>query len=159
MPGEYWPLTLSAAQRQLAGILADIIIPADDHSPSASAVGVVDFIDEWVSAPYPAQQTDRATVQGGFTWLDEEGGRRHGKTFSNLDAAEQAGICDAICSEERAIPELREPARFFALFRDLTAGGFYTTPVGRKDLNYVGNVPLPRFDGPDAALLQSLGLP
>ena len=35
-PGELWPLTLTAPQRRLAGILADIIIPADDHSPSAS---------------------------------------------------------------------------------------------------------------------------
>jgi Gluconate 2-dehydrogenase subunit 3 len=158
-PGEFWPLTLTVAQRQLAGILADIIIPADDHSPGASAVGVVDFIDEWISAPYPVQQSDRSTVLGGLSWLDEEGGRRHGKTFSNLDAIEQAGICDAIYSEERAKSEHRDPAQFFALFRDLTAGGFYTTPVGRKDLNYVGNVPLARFDGPDAALLQSLGLP
>jgi len=41
----------------------------------------------------------------------------------------------------------------------LTAGGFYTTPAGRKDLDYVGNVPLTRFDGPPAALLVALGLP
>src|ERR1700685_3034668 len=53
MPGELWPLTLTAVQRRLAGILADIIIPADDHSPNASAVGVVEFIDEGVSAAYP----------------------------------------------------------------------------------------------------------
>src|SRR5271170_3640044 len=63
-PGELWPLTLTAAQRRLAGILADIIIPADDHSPSASAVGVVEFIDEWVSAPYPAHLRDRDVVLG-----------------------------------------------------------------------------------------------
>jgi hypothetical protein len=55
--------------------------------------------------------------------------------------------------------EHRDAARFFALFRDLTAGGFYTTPVGRNDLSYVGNVPLTRFDGPDAELLRKLGLP
>ena len=54
--GEFWPLTLSVAQRQLAAVLSDLIIPADEHSPSASSVGVVDFIDEWVSAPYPTQQ-------------------------------------------------------------------------------------------------------
>src|SRR5277367_2963209 len=58
-PGELWPLTLTAAQRRLASVLADIIIPADDHSPSASAAGVVEFIDEWISAPYPSHQRDR----------------------------------------------------------------------------------------------------
>ena len=35
-PGEIWPLTLTAAQRRLAGILADITIPADEQSPGAT---------------------------------------------------------------------------------------------------------------------------
>src|ERR1700692_770937 len=86
-PGELWPLTLTAAQRRLAGILADIIIPADDHSQSASAVGVVEFIDEWVSAPYPAHQRDRAVVLGGLAWLDAEAARRSGKAFVEFDSA------------------------------------------------------------------------
>jgi hypothetical protein len=157
-PGELWPLTLTAAQRRLAGILADIIIPADDHSPSASAVGVVEFIDEWVSAPYLAHQRDRDIVLGGLAWLDAEAGRRAGKGFADLDSPLQHGICDDICDESRAAPALGAAARFFALFRDLTAGGFYSTPAGRKDLNFIGNVPLARFDGPPTALLQALNL-
>src|SRR5215469_15079665 len=58
-PGDVWPLTLTPAQRQLAGVLSDLIIPADEHSGSASSVGVVDFLDEWVSAPYPDSRRDR----------------------------------------------------------------------------------------------------
>jgi hypothetical protein len=157
-PGEVWPLTCTAPQRRLAGILSNIIIPADDRSPSASAAGVVDFIDEWVSAPYPAFQRDRGVVLGGFAWLDAEGQRRFGKGFSELDTSAQHGICDDICDETRAGSALREPAHFFALYRDLTAGAFYSTPVGRKDLNYIGNAPLASFDGPPLALLKSLGL-
>ena len=158
-PGDLWPLTLNAAQRRLAATLSDLIIPADEHSPSASAVGVVEFIDEWVSAPYPAQQKDRTLVLGGFAWLDAEAGRRSGKKFSQLGLAEQQGICDDICDPARATARRRDAARFFARYRDLTAGGFYTTPAGRKDLQYIGNVPLTRFDGPPAALLEALGLP
>jgi hypothetical protein len=157
-PGELWPLTLTAPQRRLAGILADIIIPADDHSPSASAVGVVEFIDEWVSAPYPANLRDRPIVLGGFIWLDAEAARRFGKGFSDLDTTEQNSICDDICDESRAVTVRRDAALFFALFRDLTAAGFYSTPVGRKDLGYIGNVPLARFDGPPPALLKKLNL-
>ena len=156
--GQYWPLTLTAAQRRLAGILSDIIVPADEHSPSASAVGVVDFIDEWVSAPYPDQQRDRPIVLDGFAWLDIEAQRRAGKGFSELDALRQHAICDDICSESRAVPSVRAAATFFALYRDLTAGGFYSSPAGRKDLNYIGNVPLTRFDGPPPELLKALGL-
>jgi hypothetical protein len=158
-PGEPWPLTLTVAQRRLAGVLADLIIPADAHSPSASAVGVVDFIDEWVSAPYPAQRRDRTIVLEGLTWLDGESVRRSGKGFADLGAAEQHGICAVICDESRAPVELRAATHFFSVYRDLTAGAFYSTPVGRKDLNYIGNVPLARFDGPPPALLKTLGLP
>jgi gluconate 2-dehydrogenase subunit 3-like protein len=158
-PGELWPLTLTAPQRRLAGLLADIIIPADEHSPSASSVGVVEFIDEWVSAPYPANLRDRPIVLGGFIWLGAEAARRFGKGFSDLDTTEQNAICDDICDESRAVTVRRDAARFFALFRDLTAAGFYSTPVGRKDLGYIGNVPLARFDGPPPALLKKLNLP
>jgi len=158
-PGELWPLTLTASERRLAAILADIIIPADEHSPSASAVGVVEFIDEWVSAPYPAQQRDRSLVLGGFAWLDEEAARRFGKGFADLDTPLQHGICDDICDESRAATERRAAARFFALYRDLSAGAFYSSPAGRKDLSYIGNVPLASFDGPPPALLKTLGLP
>ena len=158
-PGELWPLTLTPPQRRLAGVLSDIIMPADERSPSASSVGVVDFIDEWVSAPYPASERDRPIVLQGFRWLDAEAARRFGKEFADLEATQHSGICDEICDESRALPARRDAARFFALYRDLTAGGFYSAPVGRKDLGYIGNVPQARFDGPPAALLTKLNLP
>jgi hypothetical protein len=120
---------------------------------------VVEFIDEWVSAPYPAHQRDRGIVLDGFAWLDAEAVRRFAKGFSELDSAGQHGICDDICDEARAATALGAAARFFALYRDLTAGGFYSTPAGRKDLKYIGNVPLARFEGPPAALLKTLNLP
>jgi Gluconate 2-dehydrogenase subunit 3 len=157
-PGEFWPLTLGAAQRRLAGVLSDLIIPADEHSPSASSVGIVDFIDEWVSAPYPTQQSDRPIVLGGFAWLDAEGARRAGKAFADLESAGQTAICDEIASATRARPERRDAARFFALYRDLTAAGFYSSPAGRKDLGYIGNVPLTSFEGAPPELLKKLNL-
>jgi len=156
--GEFWPLTLSAAQRRLAAVLSDLIIPADQHSPSASAVGVVDFIDEWVSAPYPRQQGDRPIVLAGFRWLDETAARRARKEFIALDASSQTAICDSICDAARAPPERQEAARFFALYRDLTAGAFYSSPAGRTDLGYIGNVPLTSFEGAPPELLRKLNL-
>lgn len=157
-PGQLWPLTLTPEQRRCAAALCDVIIPADDHSPSASAVGVVDFIDEWISAPYPQQQADRAMILAGLAWLDGEAQRREGKLFSALGVSQQASLCADICYLPKAQPDHMEAARFFARYRDLTAGGFYTTPVGRADIGYVGNVPLERFEGPPADLLARLGL-
>ena len=158
-PGDLWPLTLTPDQRRLAAILADLIIPADESSPSASAAGVVEFIDEWVSAPYPRHQRDRGIVLDGFKWLETEAARRSGTAFAELGATDQHAICDEICDVSRAADAKRDAARFFALYRDLTAGGFYSTPVGRKDLGYIGNAPQAHFDGPPPELLKKLNLP
>jgi len=157
-PGELWPLTFTPAQRRLATALCDTIIPADETSPSASTVGVVDFIDEWVSAPYPTQTADRKLVLEGFAWLDAEASRRFSKSFTALNAEQIHAICDDICYLPKAGADFVEAAKFFARYRDLTTGGFYTTPQGRKDVQYIGNVPLPRFDGPPLEVLKKVGL-
>lgn len=157
-PGDLWPLTLTPEQRVSAAVLCDLIIPADATSPSASSVGVVEFIDEWVSAPYGPQRADRAIVLAGLQWLDEESRRRFSRSFAALNDQAKRQICDDICYLPKAKPQFTQAAVFFARYRDLTAGGFYTTPQGRQDLQYVGNVPLPRFDGPPAEVLKKVGL-
>ena len=156
--GAFWPLTMNAAQRQLAASLSDLISPADEHSPAASAVGVVDFLDEWISAPYPKQREDRETVLNGFVWLDGEARHRYEQPFAKLHEAQQRSICDRICDLRRASREMQGPAQFFATYRNLTAAGFYTTQAGRKDVGYIGNVAITHFDGPPAELLRKLGL-
>jgi hypothetical protein len=157
-PGALWPLTFDPVQRRRAAVLCDIIIPADDISPSATAVGVVDFIDEWISAPYPLQRADRKTVLEGLAWFDAESSRRFSKPMLESSVEQLRGICDDICYVPKVVPNLLEAAKFFARYRDLTAGGFYTTPHGRTDLGYVGNTPLPRFDGPPLEVLKKVGL-
>jgi hypothetical protein len=157
-PGDLWPLTLSAPQRANVVVLCDVIIPQDEHSPSASAAGVVDFIDEWISAPYPQQANDRAMILKGLTWLDAQAQRRHGAPFVKLSAAQRTAICDDICYADHAKPRFTEAAHFFARFRTLTAGGFYSSPQGMQDLQYIGNVPLAQFDGPPLEVLKKIGL-
>jgi hypothetical protein len=156
-PGGPWPLTLSADARLTTAALADLIIPADEHSPAASAVGVVDFIDEWISAPYPAQRGDRDIVLPGLLWVEAEALQRFGKAFPALSVAQKSAIADDICVAAPA-PKFASAAKFFAKFRDLTAGGFYTTPIGMKDIGYVGNVALDKFDGPPLEVLRKAGL-
>jgi len=157
-PGGPWPLTLNAEARETVAALCDLIIPADEHSPAASAVGVVDFIDEWISAPYPQQRGDRDVVLPGLAWIDAEAQKRFRKSFAAASDAEQAKIADDICSPQRIASEFKDAARFFARMRDLTAGGFYTTPVGMKDIGYTGNTPLASFDGPPLEALKKVGL-
>jgi hypothetical protein len=157
-PGDVWPLTMKDAQRATAAALCAVIIPADASSPSAADLHVHDFIDEWVSAPYPDQARDRPFILEGLAWIDAEANRRFNRGFAALSEPEKTAICDDICFVEKAAPSLVHGAKFFARFRDLTAGGFYTTPEGMKDIGYTGNTPLATFDGPPLAVLQKLGL-
>ena len=125
MPGTLWPLTLTPEDRRLAGVLSDIIIPADEHSPSATQAGVVDFVDEWISAPYRDHEADKRLVLDGFAWLNGVANKHGGARFEELSVQDQLTICDSICSVDRAPAEFQSAARFFARYRDLTAGAFY----------------------------------
>jgi hypothetical protein len=157
-PGELWPLTMTSEQRRTAVALCALIIPKDAHSPSAADLEVHLFIDEWISAPYPSHAQDRQLILEGFAWLEREARQRYSKSFAALDPAQQTAICDDICYVPKARPECKRAAKFFARYRDLTAGGFYTTPTGRADLKYVGNVALASFDGPPLEALRKVGL-
>ncbi|HEU4778575.1 MAG TPA: gluconate 2-dehydrogenase subunit 3 family protein [Steroidobacteraceae bacterium] len=156
--GGPWPLTLGVSARLTTAALCDLIIPADGVSPSASSAGVVDFIDEWISAPYPQQRADRALILPGLTWLEAESQGRYGLAFAALSEVQKEAIANDICSAAKAAPQSATAARFFAKFRDLTAGGFYTTPVGMKDIGYVGNIPMEKFAGPPPEVLKKVGL-
>jgi len=157
-PGDLWPLTLSEPQRQTVTALVDLILPADDRSPAASAVGVPAFIDEWISAPYAVQQTDRPLLLEGLAWLDTESRKRFQSDFAALDATRQTQIADDICHIPNAKAGFESAAKFFHLFRNLTLGGYYTSPAGMKDVGFIGNVARTRFEGPPPEVLAKLGI-
>lgn len=157
--GALWPLRFDAAQRRCAAALCALIIPADEQSPNAAELEVHQFIDEWVSAPYPQQKKDRTLIVDGLAWIDAEAQRRFGgRVFAALTDSEQTQIADEICWKQKATPALEQAAAFFARFRDLTAGGFYTTPQGTKDLGYAGNRPSATFEGPSETVLKIVGV-
>lgn len=157
-PGDVWPLTFTDEQRRTAAALCELILPADGSHPGARAAGVHDFVDEWISAPYPTQRADRVTVLNGLAWLEAESQRRFSRGFADLSETQMTAIADDICYEPRARPELKPAARFFATFRNLTAGGYFSTREGMAEVGHVGNTPLVTFDGPPPEVLQKLGL-
>lgn len=157
-PGDFWPLTFTDEQKATTKALADLIIPVDDKSPAASEAGAVEFVDEWISAPYETQQTDRAEVLAGFKWIDDESQKRFSKKFSALTVDQQSAIADDICYLGKSKPEFKRAELFFAKFRNLVSGGFYATQQGWKDIGYVGNVPLQTFTGPPKEVLEKLDL-
>ena len=152
-----WEMVLTDEEMRLVSALADVIIPADERSPAASEVGVPDYINEFVSAP---AHTERLTqLRGGLAWLNRTARERFGAAdFPALTPEQQHEICDEICFEPDAPADLKPQARFFDAFRDMVSTGFWTTEEGMRDLGYVGNIPLPSFDGPPPEVLERLGL-
>jgi hypothetical protein len=157
-PGDAWPLTLGKAQRDAATALADVILPADDLGPAASQVRVVDFIDEWVSAPYPGQAHDRNVILPGLDWLDAEATKRFGAAFAALKPEQHKAICDDICFEPKAKDGFKAGAKFFSRFRSLASAAYYATPDGWKAIGYIGNQPSLTYDGPPPEVLAKLGV-
>ncbi|WP_395746915.1 gluconate 2-dehydrogenase subunit 3 family protein [Prosthecobacter sp.] len=154
-----WEKLLSAEELATTQALADLILPKDETSPAASEVGVPDFINEWVSADYPAHQEDRETIRGGLGWLNTESFKRFSKRFEDLAEPQQCQIADDICDTEKARPEHHIGAVFFRRFRQLCLSGFYTHSQTWKSLGYVGNISVGGpYPGVLPEVIEKLGL-
>jgi hypothetical protein len=151
-----WPRVLTEAEKLIAASLADLILPEDEHGPAASQLGVVDFLDEWVSAPYEPQARELPVIRAGLAWIDAESMRRWSSPWPKAGADNQAALLDEILQPETSAHKVAY--RFFRLFRDRVVGGYYSTPEGWKALGYAGNVPLLDFAGPPAEALTHVGL-
>jgi hypothetical protein len=155
-PSTPWPLTLSDDQRGVLRIAADLMLPADDHSPSGSALHLDAFIDEWVSAPYPDQQRDRRLILSGLAWLDAESNARFGHGFATATDSERSAIFDSIAFKTKIASGYARPALFFVRLRGLMLGGFFSRPEGMKDIGYIGNTPMMSYPGPSDEALAHL---
>lgn len=117
--------------------LADIIIPKDEVSGSASDAKVADFI-EYIVKDEPDYQTP---LRGGLRWLDIYCLNNYEKAFKDCSVQQQVEVVDQIAYPAKAKPEMSYGVSFFNLMRNLTATGFYSTQIGWKDIGYAGNQP------------------
>jgi hypothetical protein len=135
------------------GILADIIIPKDEKSGSATDAKVPEFI-EFIVKDMPRHQVP---MRGGLKWLDLQCLKRFNSDFASCSQAQQIEMVDEIAYPEKAKPEMTAGVSFFNLMRDLTATGFFTSEIGIKDLDYQGNKPN-QWDGVPQDVLDQYGL-
>ena len=147
----------TAKEARTAGVLADDIIPRDAKSGSATEAGVIGFIDFHMSVP----ETDDATrvqMRGGLRWLDTESKRRFGVGYAAAKPAQRHAILDDLSWPQKAKPEFSAGVAFFSRFRDLTAAAFFSSPMGWKDLQYLGNTFNPGWNGCPEPAMQKLGV-
>ena len=127
----------TAEEMATIAILADIIIPKDAVSGSATDAKVPDFI-EFIVKDMPDHQTP---MRGGLRWLQIESFKRFDKSFSDISATQRIAIVDDIAYPNKVKPGMKPGVAFFTLMRDLTSTGFYTSEIGVTDIGYKGNVP------------------
>jgi hypothetical protein len=142
----------TAAEMKTITVLADMIIPKDEHSGSASDAKVPEFIG-FIVKDIPDHQLP---MRGGLKWLDTQCLKKYNAAFVDCSEQQRKEMLDLIAYPETALPENSQGVAFFNRMRDLTATGFFTSKMGIKDLGYVGNTPN-EWDGVPADVLQQYG--
>ena len=141
----YVPKFFPSRQYATLRALCQIIIPSDDQAGGALEAGAPEFIDLLTSENADYQ----LTLGGGIAWLDATCKDRYGKVFLDCAPAEQKEILDLIAYRENARkdPILGPGVKFFSLLRDFTSDGYFTSEIGIKYLQYIGNTFLADFPG------------
>jgi hypothetical protein len=150
-PHAPWPRTMTPNQLKQASVLADLFLPKTGSFPAPSEVGIADFVDEWVSAPYPEQQRDRALILDGLAWLDREAARLGKPDFCSLSTDRQIQLL----SQTAQLPTSTDPQAmklygFFRRFRSVTVGAYYCLERNHAEIGYMGNVAMDGFPPPTA---------
>ncbi|HET7380876.1 MAG TPA: gluconate 2-dehydrogenase subunit 3 family protein [Gaiellales bacterium] len=150
----YTPQFFTPHEWQTVRVLVDLIIPKDAHSGSATDAGVPEFMD-FILVAYPENQL---WMRGGLAWLDTACHDRFGTDFLGAGATQRTAVLDDIAWPDRAPRGLHHGVEFFNNFRDFTASGFWSSQMGVADLQYMGNVFNPNWQGCPPEQLAKLGV-
>ncbi len=129
-PAEYHPQFFTAAEYAAVERLSEIIIPSDT-TPGAREAGVAEFIDFMVASDPDSEYSFRT----GLTWLDAYAEESVGKRFMELTLEQQTSLLEPLGFKGKARPGQEAGRRFFAMMREYTVTGFYTSEIGFKELD------------------------
>ena len=154
---DYAPKFFRPHEWRTVRVLADLVIPRDERSGSATDVKVPEFVD-FMLAEKDTSERSRVAMRGGLAWLDVETRHRFGHDFLSATGPERTRILDDIAFPKTAAPQLAAGAAWFDRFRDWIGGAFFSTAVGWQDLRYMGNVFNPGWKGCPPEALAKLGV-
>lgn len=141
-PRNYKLQFFSAAEHDLIDLVAEMIIPADAHSPGAREARVAAYIDLIVANSPDETKTKWKSRLAAFDALASQ----QGKSFPALDGPQRAAVLNQVAQSERNPSTPAE--HFFADVKHLTVSGYYSTEIGlRNELGYKGNEVLASFPG------------
>lgn len=153
----YTPKFFTRHEWQTVRMLVNYVIPRDARSGSATDAKVPEFMD-FLLADKDASETSKNNMRGGLGWIDNEARHRFGRTFLLATDSQRRQILDDIAWPKKAKPEHSHGVAFFNRFRDMTASGFFSSAMGWKDVQYIGNVFNPNWNGCPQPALDKLGV-
>lgn len=148
---------LTPRERETAGVLADLIIPKDERSGSATDAKAPEFVD-FMLAEKDTSESSRVSMRGGLAWLDNETHRRFAKDFVRASDAQRRAVLDDIAYPRTAKPEFAAGTAWFSRFRSNIGSAFFSSAMGWQDLRYMGNVFNPNWNGCPPEATRKLGV-
>ena len=153
----YVPTFFTAHEWRTVRVLADIVIPKDERSGSATDAKAPEFVD-FMLAEKDTSESSKVQMRGGLAWLDTEMRSRHGKDFLRASDTQRRTVLDDIAYPRKARPEMQRGAAFFSRFRSSIGAAFFSSNMGWQDLRYIGNVFNPNWNGCPEAATKKLGV-
>ncbi len=125
-------LALNPYEARLVTAITERLFPADESSPGATEIGVLEYIDRALAGAY---QSDLETYRLGLAALDRAARVRYGQPFVDCVPDQKDEMLAAM--EGGAVPAMHAPApaAFFELLRAHTQEGLFADPVygGNRD--------------------------
>ena len=139
----YRPEFFSATELDFLDALAEVVLPADDHSPGASAAKVARYIDVMIADGTSFTQKRWRT---GLEAVSGMAKQRYHRDFVECDASQQDQIVAELARSEES--PRTEAESFFVDLKRMTIDGYYTSQIGiDEDLGYNGNTAVDDFPG------------
>ena len=146
------PRTLNAHQYATVKAMAEMIIPRTD-TPGAADVGVADFIDLMMTEWY--DESDRSRFLTGLADVDSRSQSKFGNNFVDCSPGGQSDVMAGLGKDmaeakqqNGSLPDWfsSAPLSFYAMFRQLTLTGYYTSEAGATQELHFEIIP-DRYDG------------
>lgn len=142
-PGAYKLQFFTEAENALIDRAAEMILPADDHSPGAHEARASYYIDLVVAHSREATQRQWRERLRAFDLLARD---QHGKPFTELGGPEQAAVMHSAAAGEKRPATPAE--HFFADMKSMTLKAYYSSELGLlRELGYKGNQARASFPG------------
>jgi gluconate 2-dehydrogenase gamma chain len=153
----YAPKFFTPHEWRTVRLLADIVIPKDERSGSATDAKAPEFVD-FMLMDKETSESSRVQMRGGLAWLDNEMRSRFNVDFVSATDAQRTAVLDDIAWPKKAKPELAAGVTFFNRFRSNIGAAFFSSSMGWQDLRYIGNVFNPNWNGCPPAATRKLGV-